>query len=361
LPISAIDAISPAFEHAKQQLLKPFRASQWAKLAFVGFLAGELTSSGCPTNFSGFQRPRTNQQQLLSPAFPHIDPLLLAALIGVLIVLGLLLWIGIIYVNSMMRFVLFDSVIAKRCEIRASWRRRHGAGWRLFVWQLLFGLAYFAAITILVGIPILIALVLGWIREPKAHLAPLVLGGLCLFFLFMAVVVTGLIIHLFTKDFVVPQMALEDIGALEAWRRLLSKMQADKGGFAGYIVMKVVLAIGAAVIFGIAGAIVALILLLPAGGLGVVAVIAARASGVGWNLYTITAAVVVGSILLFVLIYLMSLISVPGIVFFPAYSLYFFAGRYPALQNLLYPAPPVPVAPPILPSSEWPGNPEPIG
>ena len=33
---SAVDAIAPAFEHTKQQLLQPFQLSQWAKLALVG-------------------------------------------------------------------------------------------------------------------------------------------------------------------------------------------------------------------------------------------------------------------------------------------------------------------------------------
>ena len=44
MPISAVDAISPAFEHTKQQLFKPFRFGQWTRLAFVGLLAGELGS-----------------------------------------------------------------------------------------------------------------------------------------------------------------------------------------------------------------------------------------------------------------------------------------------------------------------------
>ena len=42
MPISAVDAISPAFQHTKKQLIEPFRASQWAKLALVGFLAETL-------------------------------------------------------------------------------------------------------------------------------------------------------------------------------------------------------------------------------------------------------------------------------------------------------------------------------
>ena len=49
---------------------------------------------------------------------------------------------------------------------------------------------------------------------------------------------------------------------------------------------------------------------------------------------------VVGSVVLAVVLYVLSLISVPVIVFFPAYSIYFFAARYPSLAAVLYPAPP---------------------
>jgi len=107
-------------------------------------------------------------------------------------------------------------------------------------------------------------------------------------------------------------------------------------------------------------AIVFLLFLIPVAGLGAVAVIGGMAAGLTWNLYTITLAVVVGSIAIFSLLYIMSLVSVPAVVFFPAYSIYFFAARYPALSAVLYPAPP-PVAPPppdpppLLPA------PEPIG
>jgi hypothetical protein len=47
-------------------------------------------------------------------------------------------------------------------------------------------------------------------------------------------------------------------------------------------------------------------------------------------------------------------------VFFPAYSIYFFASRYPALDALLHPPPPIlPTASPI-PAAPSPGA-EPIG
>jgi hypothetical protein len=70
---------------------------------------------------------------------------------------------------------------------------------------------------------------------------------------------------------------------------------------------------------------------------GVVAVLLGKTAGLTWNLYTITMAVVVGCVVLAVVLYVVSLVSVPAIVFFPAYSIYFFASRYPPLDSLLHP------------------------
>ena len=59
-----------------------------------------------------------------------------------------------------------------------------------------------------------------------------------------------------------------------------------------------------------------------------------------WNAATITAAIVAGCVLFAIFFYLIALISVPAIVFFPAYSIYFFAARYRPLSLALYPPPP---------------------
>ncbi|MGH9546277.1 MAG: DUF7544 domain-containing protein [Terriglobales bacterium] len=362
MPISAVDAITPAFEHARQQLVRPFRVSQWAKLGLVGLLAGEMSSGGGGCNPGGFRIPTfpNHSQHLLQAALPA-NPMVYASLIAVLIVAGFVLMILFLYVNSVMRFVLFDSVVAKECRIGQSWMRRQGPGRRLFLWQILLFLVSVVGLTILIGIPAGFAFLVGWLRAPKEHMIPLILGGMVLFFLFLLFVVTQLVVHVMTKDFVVPQMALEEISALEGWRRLLPQIQREKGGYAAYIGMKVVMAIGAAIVLGIVSAIVALLFLIPIGGLGAVAVIAGMAAGLTWNLYTITLVVVVGAIALFCLLYLISLISVPAVVFFPAYSIYFFASRYSPLDALLHPAlppampPPPPDPPPLLPT------PEPIG
>jgi hypothetical protein len=111
--------------------------------------------------------------------------------------------------------------------------------------------------------------------------------------------------------------------------------------------MKIVLAIGAGIVIGIASFILGLIVAIPAAVLGIVAVLTGKTAGLTWNVYTITIAVVAGSILLAIFLFLTSLVAVPAIVFFPAYSIYFFAARYRPLSLALYPAPPPQAPPPM--------------
>jgi len=83
-------------------------------------------------------------------------------------------------------------------------------------------------------------------------------------------------------------MALEEIGPIEGWRRLWPQIKAEKGGYAGYIGMKIVMGNRRCSRSGIVSAIVMLLFLIPVGGLGAVAVIAGMAAGLTWNLYNIT-------------------------------------------------------------------------
>jgi len=362
VPISAIDAISPALQHARQQLFQPFRFGQWARIALVGLLAGELSSGGgcnsiqLPSNTSG------GVHRFAGPSLPGIPPAMLAALIAFLIVFGALLWLFLIYLNSVMRFVLFDTVIAKECRIRRGWSARQGPGQRYFLWQLLFFIAFPAGMALLIGFPVLFGAALGWFKEPKQHLVGLILGGMALFFVFFAALILWLVIHVLTKDFVVPQMAIEEVSAFEGWRRLLPRLRVEKGSYAGYVVMKVVMALGVAVVVGMITFIVILLVLIPVGGLGVIAVLSGKAAGLQWNIYTISLAVVVGCMALAIIFYLISLISVPAMIFFPAYSIYFFASRYPLLDALLHPGP-LPLTPPSTPpeAPPLPPEPQPIG
>jgi len=341
LPISAVDTITLAFQHTKRQLVEPFRFGQWTRLAVVGLLAGEMGSGGCNVPSSNFNLPHQpgSSRHFLEQGFPNIDPAILGGLIATLVIAGLVFVIVMTYVSSVMRFILFDSVLAKECHIRQGWGRRQGPGWKYFLWQLGFLLAVLAGMVVLLGIPAALAFASGWFTAPREHVLGLVLGGIMEFFLLLFFFLTAAVVHVLTKDFVVPQMALEGIGVIEGWRRLWPMMQAEKGGYAVYLLMKIVLAIGAGIIVGLASLILGLIVAIPTVALGIIAVLTGKTAGLTWNVFTITVAVVVGCVLFAAFFYLVSLIAVPAIVFFPAYAIYFFAARYQALSLVLYPPP----------------------
>jgi hypothetical protein len=347
LPISAPEAVQPAFRHATEQLFRPFRFGQWMRLAFVGLLAGEMGSGG-GCNFSY----PTNTQQRGSQHFagvawpaPFTDHrVLLVGLIVALIVVSIVLVVLFTYISSVMRFILFDSIVARECHVRQGWARRKAPGFRLFLWQLLFMLATLASLLIVICVPLAGVWALGWFTNGRDHVLGLVLCGLILFFVFVVLLVFVAVVYIMTRDFVVPQMALEDLSVMESWRRLWLWIKHDKAGYAGYIGMKIVLAIGAAIALMIVMLLVFLVLLIPIGGIGVAAVLGGKAAGWTWNPWTITLAVIAGCIAALIFIFAAALISVPAIVFFPAYSIYFFAPRYSQLASLLWPQPPAPAA-----------------
>jgi len=339
MPASAVDVIRPAFDHTVRQLFKPFGLGQWVRLAVTGLLAGELgTPGGCSAQIPF--RPPNRSDQLLAQALPRTG--LWFAAIVLLVLLALVLVIALIYISSRMRFVLFDSVVAKECHIRRYWAQRSGPALRYFAFQLLLITAVTGGVAFSASIAAIIGFLTGWLRNPRQYMVPLILVGVVFFLFIAAFLIIAFLVTVLTKDFVVPQMALEDLTVAEGWRRLWVRLMSEKGGFAGYVGMKIVLTIAATIAEGIATLIVALALLIPIGFVALVAVLGARAIGIAWNVFTISLAIVAGCIVLAAIIFGVLLISVPVIVFFPAYSIYFFATRYPALSTVLYP----PAAPP---------------
>jgi hypothetical protein len=336
MPLSAVDVISPAFVRMKQHLFKPFRLSQWVRLAIVGFLAGELGTSGFGSRFPA-NLPFPQDPASSGPNLPFGGGLLLFAILFMAGLLALAVGVAFIYVGSRMQFVLFDSVLAGECRIREFWSRRGAVAFRYFVWQLLFVVCIVFGMILLLGIPLLLSYSMGWFSNPREHLLPLVLGGIVLLLVFLAVLVVIGTVKVLVKDFVVPQMVLDNVSVGEGWERLWSMMTQEKAGYAGYIAMKIVLSFAAAVILSSVMAVVFLVLLIPVGGAGAITVLAGKAAGLTWNPLTIAIAIVVGSIILIAFLIIATLISVPAVVFFPAYAIHFFAERYPALHGALYP------------------------
>ena len=338
MPVSAVDVISPAFERMKRQLFAPFRFGQWLRFAVVGFLAGEMGGGGGGLRFLS-NIPGSlpsGREQFQGPVLAGRGMLFVLG-IALLVLLMFVLGLIFLYISSRMRFVLFDSIVNGECRIREFWPRHKAPAFSYFIWQIVFSLIGILTLAIFIGLPLLAAYSMGLFQNARDHIPELVIGGLVLLLLFFVWFLIFALGTMLTKDFVVPLMALENLTAVEGWRRLWAMMKSEKGAYAVYVVMKVLLALASAIVLGIIGFIVILVLLIPIGGFGLFAVLGGRAAGLTWNPLTIAIAIVVGGILLLALILLTSLISVPAVVFFPAYSVYFFADRYLPLRNLMYP------------------------
>jgi hypothetical protein len=378
LPISAVDCVQPALQHTREQVFTRFRFGQWSRLALVGILAAELHVGGCGFGNLGSSWPHTphkNQSDLLPSSsvpfnWPGLNPAHvsndIAQFIG-LIVVGifafLLLGFVFMYINSVFRFILFDSVLRRQCSISEGWQKWRRAGGRFFLWQIVYLISTWLFLAVLVGVPLALALAAGWTTNLKEHIGRMIVGVILLVGLFLVFVLTAAVVQVLAKDFLVPIMALDDLDFADGWHRLIAMIGREKGKFAIYLLLKLVLSIAAGILFSIIAIIPMLLVVVP----GVVAVLAGRAAGMGWNVTTISLTIILGSLLVFLLIYLVALVCVPATVFFPAYALYFLSSRYPALDALLHPVPPalnlppIPESPPPFEAPPLPPSAEPIG
>jgi hypothetical protein len=140
---------------------------------------------------------------------------------------------------------------------------------------------------------------------------------------------------------------LENRGVVDGWGRVLPMLGQEKGGYALYVVMKAVLAIGSALLFGIIDFFVILGMLIPLGIAGVAIFLFARGAGMTWNPLTVGAVVLAGAAAIALLVFFISFVSAPAMVFFQAYSMHFFGSRYAPLGVALAPPPPPPPAAPL--------------
>lgn len=366
MPVSAVDCVQPALQHTRAQLFTRFRWGQWSRLALVGILAAELHVGGCNFGNLGSSWPRVphkNQGEFLpSSALPsgwppfnprHVSEHI-AQFIGLIVVgifVAIVLGFIFLYISSVFRFILFDSVLRRECSISEGWRKCRHAGGRFFLWQLVFQFVAWMFLLVLVGVPLALAFAAGWTTNLREHIGRFVIGLILLAGLFVGFVLVAAVIQVLAKDFLVPLMALEGLDFADGWRRLLAMIGREKGRYAVYLLLKLVLSIAAGILFTIIAIVPTLFVVVP----GVVAIAAGSAAGLGWSVTTISLAIIFGSLLLLLLIYLIALVCVPATVFFPAYAMHFFAARYPNLDALLNPAPvPAPPAPTLPPIPESP-------
>ncbi len=347
VPRAVTECLAPALDHTRHQLFSPFQLGQWWRLALVGVLAGANGQAGCRFGFPGLpSSPSASTQHSGTttwPEFPGGETVAetlahYAWMIGLALVVLVVIFLVMLFISSVFRFILYQSVVERHCRIRPSWRRWRLAGRRFFLWHLsLVGITVMAMLVVC-AVAVLILYGAGWLHDPGAHVPELIVMAVPVIAAMVLIVLLATIARVLVNDFAVPVMALEGVGALTAWRRVRETVAPKRGELAIYVLVKGVLAIAASIAFAIAAAIVIIPLAIVGAIVAVIAVLSAIALGIGWNVATVSLAVFAGFVAVAVTIAVVALLSVPVTVFFAAFSIYYVSRSLPSARRMAEPA-----------------------
>jgi len=310
---------------------------KWLKLGLIAFLAG-VVSGGGGGGPSGSGGPDFDQvgPQIVEWYQAHTDAIIAGA-IGVGIV-GLAVFLIMLYVSSIFRFIFMESVITTETRIREAWHRNKAEGLAYMWWRIGFGLASLLVVALLVGGPvtILVVFIIGPARGGgfAAIGGAIVLGLVAIFFALICALVIGLISAM-TRDFVLPLMYLRRIGSVAGWRAFWPILCGNKLGFLIYFLLKAVLGIAAG-IAGMFGAIIALLVaviplaLIGLIGWGIVLLLGITA----WNWWCLAGLIPAGLVIAILLGYWMTCVLLPIPVWFQSYALKYLGYVEPKVQTI---------------------------
>ncbi|HJX84023.1 MAG TPA: hypothetical protein VJ723_06745, partial [Candidatus Angelobacter sp.] len=249
-----------------------------------------------------------------------------------------------LYLFSRFRFILFDTVINKQAIIRRGWHQYGSQAGRYFVFWIVYTLLSWAALGVIVGVPLWHAYKSGAFHGDNALWSLLALIGSVILGLFLFALVSA-IVRTFAQDFLVPLMALDDLGIGDGWSAIRQMVTREPGAWAGYLGIKLLLSIAAgialSIVLLITGLFLCLILAIPVVVVVLVGVALMKAGTAG-VVIAVVLFILAGLACLACLFCLTLTATAPVVVFFEAYSLYFFGGRYPRLGALLWPVVPTP-------------------
>ena len=309
-------------------------------MAVVALFAGEFNSYNfnfsVPTGSGSGGQNRHLAAVALSWGWRDMLPWILLGALAVVALIFLLL-----YVHSVFRFILFDSVLTGRCRIRESWHRHEGHGLWFFAWLVIYEWLTVLALLIVVGLPILGLWHAGIFAHAGDHIALLVVTIFFLIILFVALLVVAWVVRTIVRDFLVPIMALENVSVVDAWHVYKPTLLQAKASAAGYLGFKLLLALGVGIVAAMVSLFVFFILLIP--GVAFAIMVAAMiASGKPGLVIGILLAIVGVIIFLVLVLSASGMLSVPIAVFFQSYALYYVGSRYRRLGALLWPPAPAP-------------------
>ena len=265
MAISLVDPLTPAIEHTKEVLFRPFDLSKWLALGFCAWLAGlgEGGGGGAGGGGRGGGGGRAGGLPDFGEAhrwlLEHLAIVVAVGLAACLLLFAIALLVN--WLSSRGRFMFLDGVVRNRGAVVEPWREFRREGNSLFWFRLCLGLAAFLLFLAIVAGGVAAA----WPDLQSRRFGPPAVVGLLvsvpsIVVLAIAVGCVGVLV----KDFVVPIMYLRRLPVLAAWREFHRSLLIDhQGTFVLYILFRILMAMAASVLTLAACCLTCCLVLLP--------------------------------------------------------------------------------------------------
>jgi hypothetical protein len=346
-PFSASEAITPAFQRTKTVLFQPFQIGRSWKLSATAYLA-LMGSLFLPTPLATL---------LPHPHGTRPGPVLLQLFLPVFALLGSALMFLFFYIGVRLQFARFDIVLRGEKKIAPLWRRYAPFTGRWLGLKLSLSAVFF----VLLGVPLGVVLprILAKLQfTPGQRPAPALLLDL---FLVEALFCFAFFFLMFCSslldDFILPSIALEGVPLGEAFRRFTRLLRSEPGQLLFYAVFKALLALGCGIAMEVGILVTEFFLAIPLFLVGFLGWLLLHHLGPAGHILMATGVILLGLAFASILIYVSIGFIGAVMLFLQAYALYFLAGRYPMLGDLLDPPTPglaYPTPPPPAPAPQFP-------
>ncbi len=243
MSISYSIPLSKAWHRMKVALFQPFDLAKWLVVGFTAFLAGMLDST--PGSKFDFKKADFDIDELQDIPRQLKDLYLEYVEWAPYIVMGIVLLLGIIvaviWLSSRGKFMFLDNVVHNRAEVVRPWHEYQKEGDSLFLWRLVFSLIILGLIA-LFGLQIYYIIADYYHNESSSMNPILSIGGLVLFGLIILIVFGY--ISLFLDNFIVPIMYRYRMTTTQAWNYFLPVLRQNLVQFILYGLLILALIIG---------------------------------------------------------------------------------------------------------------------
>ncbi|MFH1943881.1 MAG: hypothetical protein ABIL68_17400 [bacterium] len=219
--ISFMEPFSRGWGRMKKALFQPFDIGKWFTVGFTAFLA-ELTEwhhgGGGNSGHKGhtdwedfFRFPRVAWGWLTDN--PFWFTMIVFGLFLLIMIIVLLIWL-----SSRGKFMFLDNVVHDRAKVVQPWHDFKKQGNSLFVWRFGFSLACFV---LFVTFLVFFFITLYHLYDGYAPRSTMILTIVGMGLMLLVMIIITATISLFLNDFVVPIMAIHGTNAVQAWGRFL--------------------------------------------------------------------------------------------------------------------------------------------